>query len=116
MALTKVTSAVLNDNAVSYDKLGNEFTTAAAISASDVDFSTAQVSTKTLTTDATLTFSNVSTGMVKDLVITGGFALTLPSSVKIAAGTYDGTVSNLIQVTSTNGSTEQWATISQEAT
>ena len=54
--------------------------------------------------------------MVKDLVITGDFALTLPSSVKIAAGTYDGTVSNLIQVTSTNGSTEQWATISQEAT
>jgi hypothetical protein len=116
MALTKVTSAVLNDNAVSYDKLGSEFTEAAAISASDVDFSTAQVFTKTLTADATLTFSNVSTGMVKDLVITGGFALTLPSSVKIAAGTYDGTVSNLIQVTSTNGSTEQWATISQEAT
>jgi len=116
MALTKVTSAVLNDNAVSYDKLGSEFTEAAAISASDVDFSTAQVFTKTLTADATLTFSNVSTGMVKDLVITVDFALTLPSSVKIAAGTYDGTVSNLIQVTSTNGSTEQWATISQEAT
>jgi hypothetical protein len=116
MALTKVTSAVLNDNAVSYDKLGSEFTEAAAISASDVDFSTAQVFTKTLTADATLTFSNVSTGMVKDLVITGDFALTLPSSVKIAAGTYDGTVSNLIQVTSTNSSTEQWATISQEAT
>ncbi len=116
MALTKVTSAVLNNDSVSYDKLGNEFTTAAALSASDVDFSTAQVFTKTLTADATLTFSNVSTGMVKDLVITGDFALTLPSSVKIAAGTYDGTVSNLIQVTSTNGSTEQWATISQEAT
>jgi hypothetical protein len=135
MALTKVTSAVLEptavtdnistgsissdkiaDDAVSYAKLGDEFTTAAALSASDVDFSTAQVFTKTLTADATLTFSNVSTGMVKDLVITGGFALTLPSSVKIAAGTYDGTVSNLIQVTSTNGSTEQWATISQEAT
>ena len=41
MALTKVTSAVLNDDAVSYDKLGSEFTTAAALSASDVDFSTA---------------------------------------------------------------------------
>ena len=31
MPITKVTSAVLNDDAVSYDKLGSEFTTAAAI-------------------------------------------------------------------------------------
>ena len=115
MALTKVTAAVLNDDAVSYDKLGAEFTTAAAISASDVDFSSAQVFTKTLTADTTLTFSNVSTGMVKDLVLTGSYVLTLPSSVKVISGTYDGTVSNLIQVASTNGATEQWATISQQA-
>ena len=115
MALTKVTSAVLNDDAVSYDKLGSEFTTAAAIAASDVDFSTAQVFTKTLTGATTLTFSNVSTGMVKDLVITGDFTLTLPASVKVISGTYDGTVSNLIQIVSTNGPTEQWATISQQA-
>jgi len=62
-----------------------------------------------------LTFSNVSTGMVKDLVITGNFTLTLPSSVKVISGTYDGTVSNLIQIVATNGATEQWASISQEA-
>ena len=127
MALTKVTSAVLDisdgsissakiaDDAISYAKLGSEFTTAAALSASDVDFSTAQVFTKTLTANDTLTFSNVSTGMVKDLVITGDFALTLPASVKVITGTYDGTVSNLIQIASTNGSTEQWASISQQA-
>lgn len=115
MALTKVTAAVLNDDAVSYDKLGAEFTTAAAISASDVDFSSAQVFTKTLTADTTLTFSNVSTGMVKDLVLTGSYVLTLPASVKVISGTYDGTVSNLIQVASTNGATEQWATISKES-
>ena len=115
MPITKVTSAVLNNDAVSYDKLGAEFTTAAALSASDVDFSTAQVFTKTLTGATTLTFSNVQTGMVKDLVITGDFTLTLPSSVKVISGTYDGTVSNLIQIASTNGSTEQWATISQQA-
>lgn len=115
MALTKVTAAVLNDDAVSYDKLGAEFTTAAAISASDVDFSSAQVFTKTLTADTTLTFSNVSTGMVKDLVLTGSYVLTLPASVKVISGTYDGTVSNLIQIASTNGATEQWATISQQA-
>ena len=116
MALTKVTASVLNDDAVSYNKLGAEFTTAAAVAASAVDCSTAQVFTKTLTADTTLTFSNVSTGMVKDLVITGAHALVLPASVKVISGTYDGAVSNLIQIAVTNGSTEQWATISKQAT
>jgi len=115
LANDAVTTAKIADDAVSYAKLGAEFTTAAAISASDVDWSTAAVHTKTLSANTTLTFSNVSTGMVVDLVITGNFTLTLPASVKEITGTYDGTVSNLIQVISTNGSTEQWATISQEA-
>ena len=116
MALTKVTASVLNDDAVSYNKLGAEFTTAAAVAASAVDFSTAQVFTKTLTADTTLTFSNVATGMVKDLVITGAHALVLPASVKVISGTYYGAVSNLIQIAVTNCSTEQWATISKQAT
>ena len=133
MALTKVTSAVLEptavtdnisngsidsakiaDDAISYAKLGSEFTTISAMSTDDVDFSSAQVFTKTLAANTTLTYSNVSTGMVKDLVITGNFTLTLPASTKIVAGEYDGTVSNLIQIVSTNGATEQWASISQE--
>ena len=54
--------------------------------------------------------------MVKDIIVTGNFGLTLPTSLKEISGTYDGTVSNLIQVVSTNGATEQWGTISQEAT
>ena len=53
--------------------------------------------------------------MVIDLVIDGNYTLTLPASVKEISGTYDGTVTNLIQIVSTNGSTEQWATISKEA-
>lgn len=110
-----IVAAKIADDTISYAKLGDEFTTAATLSASDVDFSTAQVFTKTLTANDTLTFSNVSTGMVKDLVITGNFTLTLPASVKVISGEYDGTVSNLIQIAVTNGSTEQWATISQEA-
>jgi len=105
MALTKISSGVL----------GDEFTTIEAMSANEVDFSNAQVFTKTLAADATLTFASVSTGMVKDLVITGDYTLTLPSSVVLIAGTYDGTVSNLIQIVSTNGATEQWATISKPA-
>ena len=108
------TAHIAND-AVDYDKMGAEFTTAAVISASDVDFSTAQVFTKTLSGNTTLTFSNVETGMVKDLVITGAYTLALPASVKTITGTYDGSVGNLIQIVSTNGATEQWASISQEA-
>ena len=115
IADSNVTAGKIADDAISYAKLGVEFTTAAAISASDVDWATAAVHTKTLSANTTLTFSNVSTGMVVDLVITGNYTLTLPASVKEITGTYDGTVSNLIQVVSTNGSTEQWATISQEA-
>ena len=109
-----VTVSVAADG-IYYAKLGAEFTTSAVISASDVDFSSAQVFTKTLSGATTLTFSNVSTGMVKDLVIIGDFTLSLPASVKTITGTYNGTVSNIIQIVSTNGSTEQWATISQEA-
>ena len=104
------------DDQITYAKMGAEFTTSAVISASDVDWSAAAVHTKTLGANTTLTFSNVSTGMVIDLVIDGNYTLTLPASVKEISGTYDGTVSNLIQIVSTNGATEQWATISQEAT
>lgn len=103
----------IKDDGVTYAKMGAEFTTAATISASDVDFSSAAVFTKTISGTTALTFSNVQTGMVKDLVITGTGTLTLPASVKTITGIYDGAVSNLIQIVSTNGSTEQWATISQ---
>ena len=111
-----VENAMIADDAVKYDQLGVEFTTSAALSGTAVDWATAAVFTKTLAANTTLTFSNVSTGMVIDLVISGDYTLTLPTSVKEISGTYDGTVSNLIQIVSTNGATEQWATISQEAT
>ena len=113
--VTGATALTIADDAVSYAKMGTEFTTAAVISASDVDFSSAAVFTKTISGTTTLTFSNVSTGMVKDLVITGTGSVALPASVKTITGTYDGSVGNLIQIVSTNGATEQWASISQEA-
>lgn len=102
-----------------FDKTNDNFTelyqggggTRAVISASNVDFESAQVFTKTLTANTTLTFSNTAIGMVKDLIITGDFTLTLPSGSTVA-GTYDGTVSNLIQVVVTNTS-EYWFSISQ---
>ena len=124
MATTKITTEVLSDSSVTtvkiasdsitYDKLGSEYTTSAAVAASDVDFSTAQIFTKTLAATTTLTFSNDSIGMIKDLVITGDFTLTFPTGSKIATGEYDGTVSNLIQVLVV-GAADYWITISQEA-
>ena len=101
---------IAND-VISYAKLGTEFTTSAAIAALDVDFSSAQVFTKTLTAATTLTFSNDEIGMVKDLVITGDFTLTLPTGLTVA-GEYDGTVSNLIQIVVT-GANAYWYSISQ---
>ena len=100
----------LDDDSITYAKLGTEFTTSAAL-ATNVDFSSAQVFTKTLSGATTLTFSNTAIGMVKDLVITGDHALTLPAGSTVA-GTYDGTVSNLIQIVVTGAST-YWYSISQ---
>ena len=113
MATTKITKELITDGAITSAKLGAEFTTSATIASSDVDFSTAQVFTKTLSGATALTFSNAATGMVKDLVMTGDFALTFPTGSKIAAGEYDGTVSNLIQVLVV-GAADYWITISQE--
>ena len=100
------------DDVITYAKLGTEFTTSAAVGASDVDFSTAQIFTKTLSADTTFTFSNVGIGMVKDLIITGSFVPTFPAGSKVVAGTYNGAVSNLIQVV-VAASGDYWLSISQ---
>lgn len=103
---------VYGNDFTTYDRLGTEFTTSAIIAASDVNFSTAQIFTKTLTADTTFTFSNANVGMVKDLIITGSFVPTFPVGSKVVAGTYDGTVSNLIQVV-VAGSGDYWLSISK---
>ena len=92
----------VKDDGIGYSKLGAEFTTAAALTGTDVDWSTAQTFTKTLSANTTLTFSNVSTGMQINLVISGNYTLTLPTSVKelTNASTYDGTGENLISIVS----------------
>ena len=103
MALTKIPSKVLAD----------EFTASSAISASAVDWEAGAVFTKACTADTTLTFSNVKTGMVKTLVISGNYTITFPSAVKILNGTYSGSATkNIIQLISTNDATEIFGTIS----
>lgn len=100
------------DDVITYAKLANEFTATAGVGASDIDFSIAQVFTKTLTADTAFTFSNAQVGMVKDLIVTGSFVPTFPAGTKVVAGTYNGAVSNLIQVI-VAAPADYWLSISQ---
>ena len=111
--VTGATSLTIANDVISYAKMADEFTTSAVISASDVDFSSAQVFTKTLTGTTALTYSSASIGMVKDLVINAdGNSFTLPAGTKIIAGTAT-TGINFIQVVVT-ASGEYWTSISQQ--
>ena len=113
-----VTTAKIADNNITYAKLGVEYTETVALgSGVAVNWDLGSTFTKTLSADATLSFSNAKTGMQINLVISGNYALTLPSSVKelTNASTYDGSGENLISIVSTNGNTEQFATINKVA-
>jgi len=107
------TNEYLLADSVTYAKLANEFTASAGIGASDVDFSIAQVFTKTLTGTTAFTYSNAQVGMVKDLIINAdGNSFTLPTGTKIIAGTPT-TGINFIQVVVT-ATGEYWTSISQQ--
>jgi len=105
-----VTVSVAADG-IDYAKLGAEFTTSAAVT-TDLNFDTAQIFTKTMTGDTTFTYSNVKVGMVKDFILTGAFVPTFPAGTKTVAGTYNGAVSNLIQIVAIADG-DYWMSISQ---
>ena len=105
MALTKITSKVL----------GDEFTTSSALSGTAIDWTASQVFTKTLSGATTFTYTNDEIGMVKDLVLTGDYAITWPTGTKIITGTYDGSITNLLQIVNT-ATGQYWLSISKEAT
>ena len=111
--VTGATALTIADDVITYAKLANEFTASAGIGASDVDFSIAQVFTKTLTGTTAFTYSNAQVGMVKDLIINAdGNSFTLPTGTKIIAGTPT-TGINFIQVVVT-ATGEYWTSISQQ--
>lgn len=146
MALTKVTAAVLEptavtdnisngsidsakiaDDAISYEKIDNEFKTSSALTAGstvDVDFDAAQVFTLTPDQNTTLNITNPKIGVTKCLVLTGGGATsTLAFTVGGVSGTfnkiagdYDDTsaTKNFIQIVCVSA-TEFWYSISQIA-
>ena len=113
MALTKVTSNVLADNAVTTGKIldsnvttgklatssvtsvkvGTEFTTASALIAAatiNVDYTAAQVFTLTPNANTTLNITNAVIGVSKVIVVTGaGGTNTIAYTVGGAAGTFN---------------------------
>jgi len=107
----------LNDDSITYAKLGGEFTTTDAKGSvsgtATLDFGADQVFTATMTANTSFSFSNANIGMTKDLILTGDFEPSFPAGTKQVAGTYDGTVSNLIQIVAVaNG--DYWLSVSQE--
>ena len=99
------------DDQITYSKLAPEFTTTDAIT-TELDFGGHQVFTKTMSGDTTFTYANVGIGMVKDFILTGSHTPTFPSGTKTVAGTYDGSVSNLIQIVAI-ASGDYWMSISK---
>ena len=113
MALTKVTSNVLADNAVTTGKIldsnvttgklatssvtsvkvGTEFTTASTLTAAatiDVDYTAAQVFTLTPNANTTLNITNAIIGVSKVIVVTGaGGTNTVGFTVGGSAGTFN---------------------------
>jgi hypothetical protein len=113
MALTKVTSNVLNDDAVTTSKIvnanvtssklatasvtstkvGTEFTTANVLTPAatiDVSYTAAQVFTLTPNANTTLNITNPVIGVTKAIVVTGaGGSYTLGFTVGGSAGTFN---------------------------
>jgi len=110
-----VAAGMIAADAVGYSKLGAEFTTIVALgSGTEVNWANGQVFTKTLGANTALTFTGVQTGMQINLVISGNYSLTLPTSVKEITANYAGADGEqLISIVSTNGNTEQFATINK---
>ena len=95
---------------VTYAGLGPEFTdTDAGTTSTALNFSTDQIFTRTV--GGTYTVSGALPGMVKQLITTGGSTFSITNG-KLIAGSYDGTVTNFIQI-AVQTSTSFWFSISQ---
>ena len=106
------TNEYLLADSVTYAKLGTEFTTSAAVGATTLDFSTAQVFTKANSGTVTYTISNADTGMVKDLILTGTGSFSITGG-KLVAGSFVESVTNFVQIVAQSSSIF-WYSISQE--
>lgn len=107
-------TASIKSGSIDYSKVANDLKSSTAIPASDIDWSSAGVFTKTLTAATIFTFSNLQVNKVITIVLDGNYTVTWPSYMDenhLISGEYDGTVKNYIQVHCTNataGSEEVW--------
>ena len=109
--VTGSAALTIANDIITHAKLGAEFTTTGTVT-TELNFGANQVFTKEMLSDTTFTYSNVGIGMVKDFILTGSFVPTFPSGTKTVAGTYDGSVSNLIQIVAI-ASGDYWMSISK---
>ena len=110
--VTGATALTIADDVITYAKLGTEFTTSAAVGATTLDFSTAQVFTKANSGTVTYTITNADTGMVKDLILTGTGSFSITGG-KLVAGSFVESVTNFVQIVEQSSSIF-WYSISQE--
>ena len=123
-----VASAMIADDAVSFEKVDAEFTTSSALSAGatvDINFDSAQVFTLTPNANTTFNVTNPKIGVTKTIIVTGTGSSYSADTWTVGgasgtfnkiSGTYDDTSStkNFYQITCISA-TEFWYSISQIA-
>ena len=112
-------------NSVGFTMLENRYTELVALGSNTafaLNFANGTTFTATASGAATFTFSNAVQGQTIDLIVTGNYALTFAESGgtfnKIGSTNYDGTTTNIIQITcadDANGATIYYYTISAYA-
>ena len=126
--VTGTTALTIANDAVSYAKVADEFTTLDTLSAAasvDVSFAAAQVFTLTPDQNTTFNITNAQIGVTKTMIVTGAGSTYTADTWTVAgsggtfnkiAGTYDdtGSTKNFYQITCISA-TEFWYSISQIA-
>ena len=102
--------------AITYQQFNKSLVQSAAISTTEIDWSTGAIFTKTIEETTAFTFANLQLNKVITVMVTGEYTLSFPAYCKRISGVYDGTVSNYIQfhcVNAGSGTEEVWYTINQ---
>ena len=109
IAEVQVATDMVSDNAVTFAKIENRYTELVALGSNTsfaLNFANGTTFTATASGAATFTFSNAVQGQTIDLIVTGNYALTFAESGgtfnKIGSTNYDGTTTNIIQITCTD--------------
>ncbi len=107
--LANTGAITIANDAVTFAKIENRYTELVALGSNTsfaLNFLNGTTFTATASGAATFTFSNAVQGQTIDLIVTGNYALTFAESGgtfnKIGSTNYDGTTTNIIQITCTD--------------